>query len=66
MGEYVELSEVLGELSADPGEVFLQFDLEEEDCYRTLMLLLSTDPESQVVMAELIYEVAVEKPEEQE
>lgn len=63
MVAYVELAEVLEEVGAHQGEAFLQFDLEEEDCYRTLVLLLYTDPEAQMIVAELVFDVAVEKPE---
>ena len=63
MVEYVELAEVLEEVGVHQGEVFLQCDLEEEDCYRTLVLLLYTDPEARMVVAELVFDAAVEKSE---
>lgn len=60
--EALEVEEILAELEY-PGELFLQFDLEEPECYRVLVIALWMDPASALVTGEVLLDVTVEKEE---
>lgn len=45
----------------DPQRIFLEFELEEEDCYRILFLSLYIDSPSEIFIGEVLIEAKLDK-----
>ena len=44
-----------------PGELFFQFDIEEEEGYRVLVVMVWIDPVTELVASEVLMDVVLEK-----
>lgn len=60
---YANVEELIAEFGGRQGELFLQFDIEEEECYRTILAMVWIDPVTEAVASEVLMEAMVEKAE---
>ncbi|HLC66699.1 MAG TPA: hypothetical protein VJK52_03600, partial [Candidatus Nanoarchaeia archaeon] len=61
---YADMEELINEFGQQQGELVLQFEIEEEEYFRTLIVLLWVDPHTKAIISDTVLEAAVERPQD--
>ena len=59
--DLLDMEEMIADLGDHPGELFFQFDIEEEECYRVLLVMIWIDPITELVASEVLMDAVLEK-----